>query len=266
MKKILIFLIIVVCLSCEKNDKIEDIDPTEPNYPTTINRIDSNLLAQMRYEYHQTNYFVLTSLNQFGFCDCCADFGSSYGDDPPPVLSDVSESYAKKIVRDFLVLNEKYTGISSIDNFCYLNENYEKIGSNIFWNFGLTNQIYDSLEVIYTQISIEVENGKVTWCTGNWYPEIYIPEDINYTEEYVRSLFVDTVLCNSDCWGGLWCDTVTNKILDESIIRKVIFPIETNSKIELRVSWEIDIPNPIFYKFYIDVITGEIIHKEPTIF
>jgi hypothetical protein len=204
-------------------------------------------------------------LNQFGFCDCCADFGSSYGDDPPPVFSDVSVAYAKEIVKDFLVLNEAQTGVSNIDELSYQNENYEKIGLNIFWNFRISNQIFDSLEVINSQISIEVENGKVTWCTGNWYPEIFIPEEFIYSKEDVKSMLADTVICHSDCWGSTWCETVTIDILDESIFRKVIVPITTDSKIELRVSWEINIPAPIYYKFYIDVITGEIIFKEPTI-
>jgi len=241
------------------------IDSSEITYPTTINRIDTDQLSQMRYEYHQTNFFVLTSLNQFGYCDCCDDFGSSYGSSPPAVLNEVSETYATEIAEDFLILNKVYTGILKKDKIRYSKKDYEEIGADIYWHFKISNQIVDSLEVLYSQVVIKVKNGKVTWCVGNWYPEIYIPTEFNYFQEDVKSILVDTVICHSGSWGDTWCETVTDSILEESNFRKVIVPIKTVSKIELRVSWEINIPHPIYYKFYVDVITGKIIFKEPTI-
>ena len=260
-----ILILLVYLFSCEGNENIEETNSSLIIYPTTINSINSDQLSQMRYEYHQTNYFILTSLNHFGFCDCCADFGSSYGSSPPPVLAEVSESYATEIADNFLILNKKHTGVLNKEEIQYSRKTYEKIGMDIYWHFKTSNQLIDSLEVIYSQIVVNVENGKVTWCTGNWYPEVYIPKTFNYLEEDVKSMLAETVVYHSDCWGSSWSEIVTDSILEESNFRKVIVPIETGSKIELRVSWEINVPNPVFYKFYIDVMTGEIVLKEPTI-
>ena len=54
--------------------------------------------------------------------------------------------------------------------------------------------------------------------------------------------------------------------IDKSTIGLKILPITTNDKIELRVSWLFNIPGPVFYKIYVDVMTGEIIREEPTIY
>jgi hypothetical protein len=33
----------------------------------------------------------------------------------------------------------------------------------------------------------------------------------------------------------------------------------------LRVTWEFNIPGPVYYKIYVDVMTGEIVMAVPTI-
>lgn len=44
-----------------------------------------------------------------------------------------------------------------------------------------------------------------------------------------------------------------------------ILPVNNDDMIELRVGWLFNIPGPVYYKIYIDVMTGEIIGQEPTI-
>jgi hypothetical protein len=53
--------------------------------------------------------------------------------------------------------------------------------------------------------------------------------------------------------------------IDKSTIGLKILPITADDKIELRVAWLINIPGPVYYKIYVDVMTGEIIGQEPTI-
>ncbi len=49
-------------ISCKKNNP-------EPNYPTVINKLPASTLTQMKASYFQKNNYLITSLNEFGFCD-----------------------------------------------------------------------------------------------------------------------------------------------------------------------------------------------------
>lgn len=68
-----------------------------------------------------------------------------------------------------------------------------------------------------------------------------------------------------DIAGKPYYVKITTADLEKSTSKLKIYPIKDAKKIELRVTWEINIPTPVYYKIYIDVMTGEIIAKEPTI-
>lgn len=256
-----ILILLFLLTGCDDKNVIKEPE-IKPLYPTTIEKVEAGDLARLRYEYHQNNYFICTSLNKFGFSDCCDDFGPVSEESPPAVLRNIPEIQATEWVEKFLLLNYKHTGVSSTNNLMYSSKNCEIINSNIFWNFVVSNQKIDSVEVLNSRIVVELENGKVTWCTGNWYPEVYIPQTFNYSSEESKLLLLDTIIFSEDVQHNV---PLNEENLSESVVRLVIFPVETDEKIELKVAWEIFLPFPFYYLFYLDVMTGEIIWKEPTI-
>jgi len=58
--------------------------------------------------------------------------------------------------------------------------------------------------------------------------------------------------------------TITAKSLETTEFSKLIYPLKTADKIELRVVWVVSIPE-VFYVIYLDVMTGEIVGGYPTI-
>ena len=245
-------------ISCDENNNIKDPE-IKPLYPTTIEKLEESELTKLRYEYHHRNYFICTSLNKFGFSDCCEDFGPSSGGSPPAVLSSLPENQATEMIESFLLLNQMHTGINSVNNLTYSHKKFEIINSNIFWSFRVSNQKIDSIEVLHSEIRIQLENGKVTWCVGNWYPEVYIPETFNYSQGESKFLLLNTSIYSEEVQDNL---TITEENLCESDVRLVVFPLETVEKIELIVAWEIFIPFPFNYLFYIDAMTGNVVWKE----
>jgi hypothetical protein len=58
---------------------------------------------------------------------------------------------------------------------------------------------------------------------------------------------------------------MTAEHLQHCTAKLMIVPITTDEKIELCVTWQINLDAPLYYLFYIDVMTGEIIREMPTI-
>jgi hypothetical protein len=48
-------------------------------------------------------------------------------------------------------------------------------------------------------------------------------------------------------------------------VKTVILPVKNDNVIVLYVTWEINVPEPAFYKFFVDVMSGQTISEEPTI-
>jgi hypothetical protein len=251
----------LLVIGCDEKEVTADPEIKSP-YPTTIEKLGETELAKLRYEYHKRNYFIFTSLNQFGYSDCCEDYGPESGISPPAVLKSLPESQATEMIEKFLVLNQMNTGIDSTSNLTFDYKDYDFLNSCIFWFFRVSNQKIDSLEVVHSSISIILENGKVTHCKGNWYPEIYIPETFNYDREESKARLLNTKMYAEEVQDSV---IITENNLNESIVRLVIFPLESTEKIELRIAWEIYIPSPFYYLLYIDVMTGGVIAKECTV-
>ena len=103
------------------------------------------------------------------------------------------------------------------------------------------------------------------YCAGNWYPEVYIPGHFNIDRDKAKSSLLNHIVWNSTIAGVPYSATVTAASLAASTTRLVILPLITDDKIELRVTWQINIPGPVYYIIRVDVMTGEIVSEEPTI-
>lgn len=260
-KKIIALLLIVhVLISCEESNLSEDL-----NYPTTILKIDSEIQLQRISELHQEHKYLTTSINEFGFCDLTSyDYDRNV--DYPPVINALTELEASNIITTFISQNKDITGVNNIDNLRFKSSNLSTglWNGSTSWNFKVANQIIDTVEVLHSVININLLNGKLSMCTGNWYPKVYIPNSFNFNSDESKSILINRIVTHYG-WSSEYEVTVSKESLDQSSVGLVICPIEIENRIELRVTWAVNIPSPVFYLFYIDVMTGEIIREEPTI-
>jgi len=248
--------------SCEKNTI--PVNNIPEGYPATYSKLSSGILTRMRSSYESRNPFVTSSLTDYGF--------TGYNGDPlgvgiPPYQGQTSQTEAEGIIRSFVKSNGLETGVKNPDALSF-NQAFESPAQDGIagWYFNTYNQKIDTIEVLNSSFSFQVINGSVTFCLGNWFPDIYIPSDFNYSIEKAKKSLIGDVVSHSSIAGQISDITIKQADIDKSTTRLKILPQEIKNKIELHVCWEINIPGPVYYLVYFDVITGEIILETPTIF
>lgn len=261
MKKYLSFIIwfSIILISCEKYDI-----PT--GYPTTYNKLNTNILTQRLNSFTNRNQYISSKINEFGFCG----FSDTYDDiligGIPPYQGAFNKSEAIEIVNNFISNNETETGIGDPLTITFAQESTTTgFDGAVGWFFKTNNQKVDTIEILNSMIVFHITNKEVTWCVGNWFPEINVPNEFNINQEKAKSLLNKKEVSHYTIAGEEYKVTISNIDLDLSKVNLKILPRETENKIELRVCWQINIPGPVYYKMYVDVITGEIIGGIPTI-
>jgi hypothetical protein len=240
---------------CEKLDIPRD-------YPSTYFILPSDTITKLQNEYLIRNPYLKSSLDEFGFCDISHN---NLEIESPPYISDISRSEAEYIARDFLKNNSRETGVNDSEEFTfYSGGSITSTTGTVTWNFKSVNQTIDTIEVLYTCIIFSIRNGFVISCSGNWYPEIYIPERFNFYQSKAKATLNGYTVTHYNIGGDPYYDTITSLDLEESEISIKIIPKNTTDRIELRVCWEIYIPG-VSYRIYIDVMNGEIVSQTPTI-
>jgi Zn-dependent metalloprotease len=251
---ILLFSVLLLC--CENLDIPKD-------YPTTYNKLSSSSISQMRASYEVKNPFMVTSLNEFGFCDYLEDL-LNVG--TPSIQASITKSEAIEKIKLFISQNSSETGVNNSDDISiYKISTDTGYGGHIYWHSKTLNQKYDTIEVMNTMILVHLIDGQPHLCVGNWYPNINVPKEFNFSQSKAKSLLKGQKVSHWSFGGDEYIVTISNEDLEKSEIRLKILPVETEDKIELRVCWEINIPGPVYYKIYVDVMTGGIIQQEPTI-
>jgi hypothetical protein len=259
--RLLIFLTFIIPLfSCEKSSYLAE---NVSNYPTTIKKVEVDRLSSLRTNFAQKNIYLRTSLNEYGFCG----FGEDLTTPPdPPVDTTVSKSEAIEIAREFIIKNSQFTGVKDLNDL-----EFKKVGEmhgfwdgNKGWHLLTASQRIDTIDVLSTSILINIRGRKVYYCVGNWFPEIYIPKKFNCNQTEARRLLINKTVTHYG-WGGPNNVVITAESLQRSTTSLVVVPIEGKGQIELRLAWGINIPQPVYYIIYVDVINGEIIGQSPTI-
>jgi hypothetical protein len=256
----IILVIFILTMSCEKI--MENNIPE--NYPTTYKKNSPDILLQMRASYALKNPYMTTSLNDFGFCDWHGDLldvGTT------PLQNIITQSEATDIVRNFVSNNSTETGvINSNDLDFYKVRTYTGSDGAIRWHFISSNQKIDTVEILQTKFLIYLTNNEVSLCVGNWYPEIFIPSEFNVNQTKAKADLIGKVVTHYPFESPKYNVTITEVDLIKSKIGLKVLPLENGDITELRVCWEMDIPGPVYYKVYIDVMTGNIVGQEPTAF
>ncbi|MDP4224328.1 MAG: hypothetical protein Q8868_13560 [Bacteroidota bacterium] len=257
---LLIFLTFIVLLySCEKSSyKVEN----DPKYPTIIKKVEADRLSSLRSEFAQQNEYLRTSLDKYAFCGLAEDLTMA---PDPPVDTTTSRSEAIEIAKEFIVKNSKFIGVKEINN---LQFRVVEIMSgfwdgNKVWHLRTSSQRFDTIEVLFTSILINIRGKEVYYCIGNWFPDIYIPKEFNCNSSKAKESLLNRTVTHYG-WGGPSNAVITSESLQKSTTSLIVLPIEGENQIELHLAWCINIPQ-VYYIIYVDVMTGEVIGQEPTI-
>jgi len=236
----------------------------DPNYPTTIKRLPDATLEQLRKEFALKNMYLKSSLNEFGFCSRNEHEVDAMR---PPIMDTLKESEVFDLIRTFVSQNPSATGVGDIKEFCLskIKSNSDSYDGSIMWIAETPVQTWDTIEVLQTKILFRILNRELVSCRNNWFPEIYIPEEFRVGIEEAKSLLIDKEVSHYTIAGIEWVERVTESSLEESQYSLKILPIWYEDRIELRVVWEINVPHPVYYIFYVDVMSGRILGKKTTI-
>jgi len=258
-KNLFIILILAIVFSaCESLD-------IDPDYPTTIHRIPSVTLEQLRTEFAQTHVYLKSSLDDFAFCKRYTDFEANA--QVPPVLDSLTEAEAREIIHTFVSHNPSATGVKHPEEFQLerLRTTPAYPDGTIQWTARSTHQMFDTLEVLDSKMYFSIKNRELVSAGNNWFPEIYVPAEFQVDLEEARSLLVGRVVSHYTIAGVEWKVTITSEDVNAATPALKVLPIRTEEKIELRIVWELNIPNQVHYLMYVDVMTGAIVGEAPTI-
>lgn len=253
-------VLLLLFTSCSKSEFSWDA-----SYPTTINKLDDQTLEKLKAEFYENNTFITSSLNQFGFCDWQETQRNSVS---PPLLAVLTQTEAIGKAKEFIENNKIFLGVTGSASVDFgrvdLSTGQYWDGAS-YWMLNSNAQKVDSIEVLYTQIFIRIKNQEVVHCAGNWYPSVYIPNKFNVGQAEARRILLNRIVHHSTFAGVDYTVKISPDALDASKINLKIYPVETDDKIQLHVTWAINIPGPVFYLIFVDVMTGEIIAEQPTI-
>ena len=261
MNKYLSFIIglSIILISCGKHD-------IPPDYPTVYNKLTTKNLKQRINSFTNRNQYISSKLNEFGFCGFCVTDDDILIGEIPLYQGTFNKSEAIEIVNNFISNNMAETGVVEPLAMTFSQEPTGiEFDDEIRWVFKTNNQKIDTLEILNSMIILHITNKEVTWCVGNWYPKINVPDEFNISQTKAKSILNRKKVSHYNIAGDEYKVIISNIDLDQSEVNLKVLPTETVDKIELRVCWQINIPAPVFYKMYVDVMTGEIIGEVPTI-
>jgi len=255
-KKLSVILMLTLFITgCGKNNQ-------EPAYPVVYKKIQTATLKQLKTSFAQKNPFLITSLNEFGFCGSIDGqiSGTSYGSDA------LTRAEAIALVKKFVSENPSTTGVRNADNL-NLTASGSRSGYDnaMYWTVSAANQKVGMVDVLYTGIRFIIKNDKIYYCIGNWFPDIYVPGKFNINKETAKAILVNRVVSHYTIAGVKWDVKISKEALNKSVIKLKILPVKTSDKIEVRVVWQLYIPTPVDYLISVDVETGEIVEERPTV-
>lgn len=253
-------------MACKKSSLNDDLggpnNIVDPNYPTVYLKKDSTFISERRSILLKEYTYLNTSIDDFGFCGySVCDYGRNVW--PPSFGYDLSEEQAMDTVLNFISKNGDITGVINTSDINFINK--EQHSTTNLWHFRTRYQKFDTIEVLFTEISINLYYGRPTHCFGNWFPEVYIPATFNYNPTQAKAILLNKEVIHIGFVGNISYELITQESLDSSSVRLVVFPVRSENKIELFVTWEVHLPQPVYYKIYVDVMSGEIIREIPTV-
>jgi hypothetical protein len=184
----------------------------------------------------------------------------------PPYQSDMTQQDAIETVKSFALLNPEETGIENPNEltFTWITSPPSSTSKDYLWILETSPQSIDMKEVVNSKIYFWVINSEVVQCLGNWYPQIYVPQNYLIDQEQAKLLLIGRIVSHLGFSGDEYYVKILSEYLSSSSAKLYIVPFIQNDRIEVRITWEIFVPHAS-YKLYVDVMTGEIVYKEPTV-
>ncbi len=132
------------------------------------------------------------------------------------------------------------------------------------WYVSFENQIFENIEVYGSKIGMYISPKGVYQSFGHWYPQIHLPsnEDVGFSE--AKQKIVGKIIGYSD-WGGSKQHAVTlDDFYSDDTPEKMIIPFRKGDCVEMRLCWKIE--SKTIWNFYVDVMSGELIMNEQTVY
>jgi len=202
--------------------------------------------------------YIRSTLNEFGFC-APSDYYEVI--QPPSNSVLLTEPESIELAKEFVSKHPIETGIENPDDL-EISRVYS-LSNETYWTVVSSNQKVDTIEVLYADIVFRFDEGELVNCEGNWFPNIYIPNQFNFTESEAKKNIISKQVSHYG-WTGEYFQTISKSSLEDCTTDLKIVSVYSADKIELRVAWMIYIP-AVSSNVYVDVMTGKIIRQESTI-
>ena len=230
-----------LCCICTCNRDFSTSPDPAAGYPTTLYPRTAEELDSLKAEYgmNHTQHFC-SKLDEYGFPFWNTDCFKNNMNFTPIINMDSVVIIAKNII----VQNNKFTNVCDTS----LLVTYNSDNSLSYWIVNFDCQFFENMRVLNTAISVLGDDNGVFMLSGNWYNDIIIPEE-RYSLKQSKQQIID------DIGGHGFCDDQYNE--------KLIYPHRQPDCIELRVVWRIAVgtsPDRLYYFYYVDIYSGEIVN------
>ncbi|WP_163324440.1 hypothetical protein [Draconibacterium mangrovi] len=132
------------------------------------------------------------------------------------------------------------------------------------WMVRFKNQVYNGIEVYDTKIGMYVSAKGVYQTYGHWYSVIHLPlkEDVSYDE--AKQTLIGRKFQYYDWGGGKETVITADAFYTDDNPEMMIVPYRRGNCIEMRLCWKI--ASKTIWNFYVDVMNGELVLNEQTVF
>src|SRR4030042_1228908 len=222
MKRQLLYLIALYLLviSCENNNLFVD-----PDYPTTFKRLSDEKLSQLRISLTNEYPYIRSTLNDFGFC-----WPNEFYEvkNPPSNSHLLTESESIELAKEFVSKHTTETGIENPEDLT-ISKVYS-LSKETLWTVVSSFQKVDTIEVLYSDIVFRFDEGELVNCTGNWFPNIYIPSKFNFTETEAKNNIIGKRVSHFG-WTGEYLETISKSSLEKCRTSLKIVSLRLTDKI-----------------------------------
>ena len=267
------FLVLALFSACQKESIPKPL--SEPGYPSTYEILSQSEWNVRNDDFQKINIYDGLTLNDYGFMN---------GIIPLNVNDSITEEFVLKNVDSILMRYRNFMGISDdiifdlenqllayslfmtpfgFDNIRDYFSHLKELGTEGFWNnnletithnFQLNQNRIEGEKFLGPSIDLELRTlDNTIKISGNWYPNVIIPEFQIYSEEEVigtahRKLLEKTGL-------NLW------ETKHKFSLYKTMITINNNSEIELHECWRVfaQAKEDLFCYVFVDTQTGDVI-------
>lgn len=270
-----ISFLFIILISCSENPAVEDtspefspieITPYEGNleYPTSFRRLSVFEISERQKQFETESEFQINgTIDSLGFLKYHWHENDIRERSSEPI-ENISLLF-KKVKYDIVRLH-KFTGVIDTTelitkdiNYYFIDDSHESQNRPNMLQIIFEDSHYSDCE-LNRYLVVKADNLGIYQIYGRWYRYVAIPEQYIFTEGEARNKILGMKLD----YDGDYSDRLLN--ITEDILNvendKIIYPVYTESKLELRTCYKIlvyDEELHIFgWEFYIDTQTGEI--------